>query len=747
MVAAIAALSANGQTPLGAASYDVQDYFQGEWVVGGVTQPSPIQYHCQKNFFLLVTDGLPNPEDDSVIRNAATSLRTTDHAAGLTGTQNVITHTIGFDIAAGASLLTQVATNGGGRFFDAANSEELKNSLQAALSEIITASYAFTAPIIPTTSVGGGPRAYYASFQPDAARPFWQGSLAAYTRNAAGLIPVDANGIPDPAARAWDAGTMLAAKAPASRTLFTVVAGAHQNFVKTNATITPALVGLTTTTDRDRLVDFLRGVDSYDDDGDGDKTESRGWKLGDIYHSTPVVVGPPATPSTDPTYAAFRAARATRTRVLLVGANDGMLHAFRESDGDELWAFIPPDLLGKLKELRPIVATHPYFVDGNPVVTDIKVGATWKTIVVFGERSGGTRYHALDVTDTTAPTYLWSFSDARLGETWSEPAIGRVKMADGTTRTLAFVGGGYDSVNNNAKGKAVFAIDLATGQKIWEYVAGSGDSAYLNFSVAAAPVAADLDGNGFLDRVYVGDVGGQLWKFDISAAATLSGSLVNNWAGKRFFVAASAQANPPAAGPYLPAQGIFERPALAYDGQGHLWVFIGTGDRDHPNATSSNRFYGIKDDTTMAPSSHLVEADLVDASHTQTTIDQGWYLPLQAREKSLASPVVYDDVVYFSTYTSNAAATCTNPSGVAKSYAVQLERGDAAIDWSTGAGLTGENASAPSESIGGGIPSTPQVVQGSPNDSFLVGTTDGQIENDERPSAVRKHLRYWKETY
>ena len=108
------------------------------------------------------------------------------------------------------------------------------------------------------------------------------------------------------------------------------------------------------------------------------------------------------------------------------------------------------------------------------------------------------------------------------------------------------------------------------GTKFWEYYNATGstdDRQYMNFSIPAAPTAVDLNNDGYIDRVYIGDVGGQLWKFDVAptGGATLSGSLITNWTGKRFFAAASSQTNPPAAGEYYPTQAIYFPPALAYD--------------------------------------------------------------------------------------------------------------------------------------------------------------------------------------
>jgi len=104
-----------------------------------------------------------------------------------------------------------------------------------------------------------------------------------------------------------------------------------------------------------------------------------------------------------------------------------------------------------------------------------------------------------------------------MGETWSEPSMGKIKWTDGTDKYVAFVGGGYDTDDNNQSGKAFFMIDLATGDKLAEYYNDEvtiDDRQYMNFSIPANPTAIDEDGDGYVDLVYVGDVGGQLWKFE-----------------------------------------------------------------------------------------------------------------------------------------------------------------------------------------------------------------------------------------
>jgi type IV pilus assembly protein PilY1 len=579
------------------------------------------------------------------------------------------------------------------------------------------------------------------------------------------MIPTDASGVPLTSALAWakDAGQRLSERAADDRVIYYADStGALQQFRKTNTDITTAMLAAVSSAERDKIIDFTRGIDSYDEDADGNTTEERAWKLGDIFHSTPVLVSRPSMPSTDTTYTTFKnsSAVANRPVILLAGANDGMLHAFNESDGAERWAFIPQDALDDLKDIAANSGEHDFTVDGSPIVTDIKIGDSWKTIVVFGLRRGGTSYYALDITDTANPQRLWTsklkFADAKMGETWSDPAIGKVRISGGTAKYVAFVGGGYNTASNNSSGKAFFAIDLADGSKLWEYYNSTNgdDRQYMNFSLASAPTAVDLDYDGYVDRVYVGDVGGQLWKFDVApnGGATLSGGVVTNWTGKRLFAAASSQANPPSAGEYYPAQAIYVPPTLSYDTAGNLWVYFGTGDRNHPNNTSSNRFYGIKENTTMANGATLTEASLTNVTSGSGVVSQGWYIILANNEKVLAAADAFNKVVFFTTFTPVTTASCSSGGGNAKLYAVHLITGFAAINLTTGELLAANQCAADNaKAIGTGIPSRPLVTirqSGNVGTPYIItGTTNQQISSAPVPQVVTRRLVGWREVF
>jgi len=758
MKAAVNNLAPTGNTPLGDALYDVGQYYKGLKTGNGTQGPftSPIQLECQPNFVIFITDGMQTAGTRTMPAEA-TNRYTQDHATALTGLQNVIVHTVGFGVTvnttaaetqAAYDTLSQSAKNGGGQFYISDDESALERALQDAIRRIVQATFTFATPVVPTTSTTGSTKAYLAAFRSDPSSPFWRGYLKAYQRDSSGLVPVDANGVPLSTALVWEAGQVLSTTPAANRNIYTFAGGARQSFTKGNTAITQALLAASSSTERDNIIDFTRGIDAYDENGNGNFTEERAWKLGDIFHSTPVLVTPPVLALNDSSYQAFKTSQASRTKVLIAGANDGMVHAFRESDGVELWAFIPPDLLDNLKTLTDTGGDHQFFVDSSPIAADIKISGVWKTIIVFGMRRGGPFYYALDITDTTNPQWLWKFTDSKIAETWSEPSIGKVKI--GTTDTfVAFFGGGYDTASNNAHGKAFFAVDLSNGTKLFEYYNNgtSDDRQYMNFSLSENSTAVDLDNNGYVDHVYVGDVGGQLWKFDVSANATSS------WLGKRLFTAAPTQTNPPAAGEWYPTQAFYGAPVLAYDTSVHLWVFLGTGDRNHPNSTSSNRFYGIKDTTDMSNAAQLSESNLFDVTSTNGTAAGGWFFRLASNEKVLDPANVFNSDVLFSSFTPTSVVTCTSGGGTAKLYSVQMTSGYAAIDFSTGAMLTTTDSSVTrSTTIGQGIASMPVVIvtppqgSGMATASAITATTNQQLPSNPIPApAFLKQVRSWRE--
>jgi type IV pilus assembly protein PilY1 len=472
-------------------------------------------------------------------------------------------------------------------------------------------------------------------------------------------------------------------------------------FTVGNSLITTALLGSADASGREKLINFVHGYDVYDQDGDNDFTEKREWILGAFFHSRPAMVYYGDTAS-----------------VIFAGANDGMLHAFDDATGEELWAFIPPNLLSKLHALHEDVLES--FVDGSPKV----YSGVDKKVLIFGQRRGGNRYYALDITDHLNPKYLWEISPSttgyeEMGQTWSTPQIGLVRYGTGE-KWVMFIGGGYDENQDNepvtssdTKGRAVYVVDVLTGGLVWKY--SNAESGAMVYSIPSDVARVDTDGNGKIDRLYVGDTGGSVWRFDIGDSDTA------NWTGKKVF-----SANPGTS----EHRKIFYPPdvTLEKDSVGNYeMLFFGTGDREHPKETTTvNRLYAFKDRNGSAV---LTENDLVDvtldglqeSTTTETEknnileqlrVGKGWYIKLDSHtgEKALASPIVYFKTVYFTTFTPSSGSEpdpCLMREGTARIYILSYNNGNAVfnLDVSNDTGGTAIRRSDRSVVIGAGIPS------------------------------------------
>ncbi len=361
------------------------------------------------------------------------------------------------------------------------------------------------------------------------------------------------------------------------------------------------------------------------------ETTVRKFLLGDVFHSDPVVVGNPvdlryfaldlghedgttcsanpSDPDPDRGYRCFFKRHQFRRKVLLVGHNDGMLHAynaaiynsttgrFSNGTGNELFAFMPRKVMPEVHLMaQPGATTHRFTVDNSPVVTDAFIDPLhngtptiadreWRTVVIGGLREGGAAYYALDVTQPDVLTELgngdiiaqgrsdtnwiptcidggsapagcgavpyaaplWEFTDSSsdqipdgtapdrvpmdedgngvpdLGDTWSIPDVGRIRVCIGgdcTTdiedRYVTIFGGGLDPENktNPQSGHFVYMVDIETGQVLYKRAlpdhAGRDAGA-----IPAAPAAVDLDNDGYLDRIYAVTTGGFVYRIDL----------------------------------------------------------------------------------------------------------------------------------------------------------------------------------------------------------------------------------------
>ncbi len=311
---------------------------------------------------------------------------------------------------------------------------------------------------------------YSASFE----FPKWRGHLRSWDVTTLDLSPnrgsVLKNILAANAQPIADAGALLASRAASSRIVYTAydaqsdsVMNDRVDFSASQSTILENFLQLGIgSPEVPLLIDFVLGA-------------GRTWKLGDINHSSPKALLPPSGTATmmGAGYDAFKQANATRRKLILAGANDGMLHAFDAVTMDEVWAFIPNNLLYKLKFMRVtdpdcgVFLYHHFFVDGTATIKDVYFGGAWHTVLVTGQGTGWGKNHdwyyfALDITDPVAPRPLWEVTDAFMGETWSVPAV--VKIAS-PNKWVAMFGSGYDTDGDPGTniGQYFYCVDIETG--------------------------------------------------------------------------------------------------------------------------------------------------------------------------------------------------------------------------------------------------------------------------------------------
>jgi hypothetical protein len=444
--------------------------------------------------------------------------------------------------------------------------------------------------------------------------------------------------------------------------------------------------------------------------------EVRRGPLGAVVDSTPAILNPPSLdPPPDPAYPAFAAANAGRRALVLVGANDGMLHAFDGRLGVEVWAFVPFNLLPKLRALRNGQApgSFQFYVDGSPKLADVSTPAGWRTYLVFGEGPGGTFYQALDVTldgmagsvraDDNDPSAVlsffsradrvklrWSFPAYRdfdcslapfgdlrpvateveksVGQTWSSPAIVEGQAAPG--RYLVLVGSGFlppsverrsnrfPSPSSKAAGATFYMIDAHTGDVLDSRDVGNDGQGEAVDDCAAAGDCTHLK-NALQADVAAHGIGGAR-RITTAYVGDLDGRL---W---RFTIGADAAGRPAIGGQarvYDAGQPIFSSLAITDAGRRGAYIFFGTGSDRLPSSGTgpASTLVGVLDDGGTAGRAEFVLA-----------VSGGEGAPL---ERVTAAPAAAGDVVFFTTMSQ--AEPC-GPS-IGRTYAVRVN-GQAAYD-------------------------------------------------------------------
>lgn len=806
--------TAGSSTPLAETLYEAGRYWRGEPEhFGDDTRPrtthpdaldggryrSPIDHECRNNYVVVLTDGTPQADDSadgaiaSLTGGACTGncfdelaefLADSDQSSAIDGHNGVVTHTVGFRID--DEILRSAARRSGGQYHTVDTYEALREAIKTLLVRALTGSSLFSAPAVSVNAfnrLSHADAVYFAMFEPGA-RDAWAGNVKRFRYDPAGGALVDVHGDPavnDATGQFHEGATSFwtaAAESPdgnevrlggaggrltASRNVRTNpvddadigLTSAGTELHEDNPAITAAMLGVTGNDERERLLRWARGEDVDDLDADGDDTDRR-YSMGDPLHSRPVLV-------------TYGEDEDSSRGVLFVATNDGYLQAIDAQTGDEIFSFIPRDLLGNLhaRYMNPETTERTYGLDG-PISVLRDDG---RVHLFVGMRRGGRNYYALDVTMPDAPELMWTLRGgsgefSELGQTWSRATPTRVRIGNTEHDVLVFAGG-YDPDQDEAparaaddQGRAIYIVDAATGERLWS--GGPNPAAHeaefedMKYSIPSEIRLLDMDHDGLADQMYVGDMGGQVWRFDIhngeDRADLVTGGVIaelaedESEAARRFY--------------YPPDLALM-------NGMESQWLAlsIGSGWRANPLDTEvEDRFHMLRVEPVLGPprdDNGFIEYESIDAddlydatanvlgsddaddrSEARDDLEAaaGWYIDLERPgEKVLARSLALAGTVIFTTYvpgTETNAGGCTSGAGTGRAYAVGLEDATPYLDAPDGGG-------APRSVVlrRAGIPPAPTVLFTGGGADILVGTEQPL----PAPTDARKRLIYWRE--
>ncbi|HOM29064.1 MAG TPA: PilC/PilY family type IV pilus protein [Deltaproteobacteria bacterium] len=729
LIAQIRALSPTTWTPLAETLAEAGLYYarKQSWFNSGVdyaTAYDPaIQYRCQKNYIIIMTDGestqdrnsklwattylngkvIGDYDQDSAIHDEYHWVSSTGaliayadygsdylddvakflHDEDLLGDipdqagmsfneqgfekQNIEIYTIGFAID--HKLLSETAdkTHGNGKYFTTTGSLNLEDIFVSIIANILERNTQFVSPVVPVNRMNrtyADNAIYLGLFSPDSEHPgLWKGNLKKFGLSDTGEI-LDKYGnaaasstgaVLESAHSAWcdlgsgekegmdvEAGGAGQKLIDQSSRVFKTNLGSSLALVDLNSTnVLPSHLGVTTDAERDELLDFVKGQGKFHPKT-GDDVWKRDWILGDIIHSQPTILYD----------------RDRNRNVIFVGANDGFLHCFIDSDRGtpsllddevrEAWAYVPGDLLKNLKYLPSDNMTsagtlgdtyHDYFVDGSPVL--YKSGGS--RYLAFGLRRGGKdlqtggeldnqyfilRLNASD--DNVTPTLVARIAkdilgsnpdDEKLGQSWCTPVFATIKTgpAESNRQDVLLLTGGYDTNQDgddpggsDSKGRAVFAVGAASGALVSSLNFNHKNFPQMRYSMVDL-MAYDNDDDGCTDVIYAPSVGGDLFLFD-DAHQNLGSVNDGTWTRRLLFRSNSM-------GGTSRLRKFMYAPAIVQETWGD-WVYIASGDREHPSDPTGsgyggyNRIYAIRNTfpSTWNNDSPFTDGDLSDVS-------------------------------------------------------------------------------------------------------------------------------------
>lgn len=754
---------AEGGTYLNNALGLAKSYF-----AGSAGYPSPIisGASCQLNYLIVISDG--EWADPSGVVSTATALANQ--------TPPIKTFAVGLALGSSSTNYSNLAVAGGTKVpLYASNEQELLAALTDAIKQVISSTLTFSAPAV-TSEITKDNFIYQSTFS-YAPNKQWEGSLKKYKLNADSTI----------GNLEWDAGAKLNSKSASSRQLWTVgLTGTGLNNFTTSyrSELRDRFQSSLASSDAqvDKLINFVRGIDTYDQDADGNTSEER-HKLNDIYHSQISIVSPPSSSITytsiyeDSYYRSVNnytnftgggtcgGGCTSRREILLAGSNAGILHAFDAASGEELWGFIPPSMLSKLPKIISSTSnvTNAIFgVDGSPIVKDIYYGGVWRTIALTGLGRGGNSYFALDITNPNSPTHLFtienddigkvvnfwnssgtktsylhsfgSVADAtkdysKLGEAWSTPRIIRMRISN-VDKWVAVFGAGFNGGVNPNLGSAAFVMDLENGGNLLKKIDITDKSNTIANSVPSDLVVITANGTAkaqyYGAMVYVPDYEGKITKINLTSSGTL-------YQSTQLFDADSSTTN----GRYI-LNG-----AEATINSDTLWLYFGTGDseklQDQISGTE-NRLYGIKDVnfpnfvSLGSPGTIANCKNTTTQTSCPTSSDLGWYVNLPNAQKLTAQPTIKNRAIYFPIYEPTTGAKICN-TGKAILKATGTTCGDSLLSATLGTGVLSKVTTSGTKVIVGisGTADTSQAAGFTKKDNLISGeqvstTSDAVIE-------------------
>ena len=583
------------------------------------------------------------------------------------------------DTATAIDDLWHAAVNSRGAYFSARNPTELVNSLTTTLNDLGGRSGSAAAAATSTYYIDNGTT--FDIYQSGYNSAGWYGRLRKFpTILSSGTLNISSS--------TWDAADQFSTSAtptvpllsasarkivtynPSNASGFRGVAfdwsslnATQQAYLMDDPDTTPAMEAVVAA--GQARLDYLRGDTTQEANTTGYNFRARTTtRLGDIASSAPLHVGttlfkyPDALEAANPTnaekHSIFGATTRTRTPVIYVGANDGMLHGFNATTGVELLAYVPNAVYRNLNQLTSPLYSHKFYVDGSPVHGDVFFGGTWKTVLVGGLNGGGQGIYALNVSDPStfseanaSSIVLWEFNDTsdsgddngdgfadyELGYTYSEPVITRVRTSSTEVKWVAIFGNGYNNTKDDGAysrtGYAfLYIVDMSNGNLIKKISTQTGSVGTPNG--LSSPSVLDWNGDLIADYVYAGDLLGNMWKFD------LTNNSPNNWkvaygsSTPRPLYKAADDKGTATTSDDRP-QPITVAPEIAFHpsgiGNGFI-VYFGTGKMLESGDSSAvgadtQAVYGIWDKNTNGSSTPVVQSDLLQQSVINTATKNG----------------------------------------------------------------------------------------------------------------------------